>query len=197
MIVKLNKKEYRDYLDSLHWKNLRATILGGKPSCQVCQEKEAKDVHHMVYRNIVDIKVTDLLPVCRDCHKIIHQAIRDNYISQRPEKIDKIREKTLGILSDEKYAKYHKWLGDKHFLDKGLIDDIVGTQHKTTFLIRRISGILKKHVWFDNLHEFKFTGRQIEKIRRILDLVKKRRYSHKRKSNLFRRHYKTRNTKYY
>ena len=80
--VKYNKQKYRnEYLKSEEWLNLRSVILKPQPSCQCCGKK-ASDVHHLVYRNIVDVKITDLLPVCRKCHTLIHEAINDGYISQ-------------------------------------------------------------------------------------------------------------------
>lgn len=173
--VKYNRYEYRnEYLKSDEWKQLSSQILDLKPQCQVCQNREASEVHHMVYRNLVDIKMSDLLPVCRKCHDFIHQAINDEYISQDYQKIDEIRERTLNILNDKEYEQYHKWLGSKHYLSDELIDQIKNLQ---PFVIKKISGMCRRNVWFTNLHEIKFTGRQIKNIEKIIQVaVYRKRY---------------------
>lgn len=164
--VKYNRKEYREeYLNSNEWKTLRSKILSTGCKCQCCNDQDAIDVHHMVYRNIVDVKVSDLVPVCRECHNLLHKAIRDGYISQRVQDLDIIKQLTYNIYNDEEYKVYHKWLYSKHHLSDIEIKQI---KNGRSFIIKRISGILKRHVWYDILHEIKFTGRQIEKIRKVI-----------------------------
>ena len=167
--VKYDRKEYRNgYLKSQEWINLRDCILRPEPMCQCCQKTKATEVHHMAYRNIVDILATDLLPVCRKCHTFIHEAIKDGYISQREDKIKKITEKTLGILEDEKYKAWRKWLREKHFLSEEEIAEI--KKAAGSFIIKRIAGMIKSKIWYEGLEERKFTGRQILKIRSLIDL---------------------------
>lgn len=167
-----NKVKYKQYLRSEEWKSLRNTILLKKTKCQCCEKKNAVDVHHMVYRNYVDTKISDLLPVCRDCHNYIHLAIKDNYISQDVERLDEIKEKTLNILNDENYKEYRKWLSSYHFLDK---KDIKNIKKEKRYVIQLISGLLKQHVYYDDLEFIQVTGRQIEHIRGIVRTAKYRR----------------------
>jgi hypothetical protein len=171
--VKYTQKEYREeYLRSEEWKNLRNTILSSKPNCQCCENK-ATDVHHMVYRNIVDIKVSDLLPVCRTCHDFIHTAIKDNWIpTSLKHSVEEIRKITVGIRKDEDYARHREWLNSKHFLSKEEIEEIKSLQR---FVIQKISSIKRKNVWYDQLEGMKFTGRQIIKIRNICKFARSRR----------------------
>lgn len=167
--VKYNRHEYREeYLKSDEWKTLRSQVLDTKPLCQCCQKNIASDVHHMVYRNIVDVKITDLLPVCRGCHEYIHTAIDDGYISQDVRDLDIIKIKTLNIINDEEYKNYNTWLRTKHHLSSKEIHSITKAQ---TFVIRKISGIMRKNIWYDVLPEMKFTGRQIEAIRKVIQLA--------------------------
>lgn len=170
--VKYTRKEYREeYLQSHEWKSLRGLILSASPDCQCCIEK-ANDVHHLVYRNIVDVKVTDLLPVCRSCHTLIHEAIKDGWISQRVQDLEEIKQKTLNIKNDEEYKEYAKWLGKKHFLEKEDKEAIIYLQG---FVIQKISALVRRSVWYDKLDDMKFTGRQIVKIREIIKVAKLRR----------------------
>ena len=170
--VKYTRTEYRqEYLQSGEWKTLRDCVMSTKPDCQCCG-LIASDVHHMVYRNIVDIRISDLIPVCRKCHNYIHQAIRDGYISQDPTDLETIKDRTLTILEDDEYKKFHKWLGEKHFLSSDEIENIKSLQ---AFLIKKISGMLKRSIWYDDLVEVKFTGKQILKIRNMIKLALNRR----------------------
>ena len=174
--VKYTRSEYREeYLKSDEWKNLRSLILDSNPDCQCCGQK-ATDVHHLVYRNIVDVRITDLLPVCRNCHDYIHDAIRDGWISQEVQDLDKIKVKTINIMNDDAYVAYAKWLSEKHLLsdeEQELICKLHG------FVIQKISGLVKRNVWYDKLSFMKFTGRQIIQIRKIIE------------TGLYRREHKT------
>jgi len=168
--VKYTREEYRtEYLKSDEWKKLRSLILHTTPNCQCCAVKIASEVHHMTYRNIVDVKVTDLLPVCRTCHKFIHNAINDGYISQSPEKIEETKQKTINILNDIDYKELKKWLSSKHFLSEKE-KEIIRSDTKF-FIIRRIAGITKGRIWVDDIDERKFTGRQLLKIRDVIQTV--------------------------
>lgn len=121
----------------------------------------------MVYKNIVDVRVDELLPVCRDCHKLIHQAIKDGYISQNPKKLEEIKEKTVHILMDQDYIDLRKWLDGKHPLSADYIKII--REDNREFLIKRIRGITKKNVWYKDLESLRVTGRQLKKIRGLIE----------------------------
>lgn len=163
--VKYNRREYREeYLKSDEWKSLRSIIMDSKPSCQCC-DAQATDVHHMVYRNLVDIKITDLLPVCRSCHDEIHRAIDCEYISQDVNFIDDIKEKTININKDEEYKNWKLWYNSKHLLSEEEIETIKSLQ---CFVIKKISALIRRNIWYNNLKEIKFKGSQILKIRKII-----------------------------
>lgn len=61
------------YLKSEHWSNLRHTKLRANPDCQKCGCSENLDVHHVNYRNLFDVSVSDLLTLCRPCHNRQHE----------------------------------------------------------------------------------------------------------------------------
>jgi len=81
--VKYTRKEYREeYLKSPEWASLRSGVLQNECDCFMCHKK-ASDVHHMDYRNIVDVDRSCLVPLCRDCHDMAHEAIKMGLLTKR------------------------------------------------------------------------------------------------------------------
>jgi len=72
---------YRNtYLKSEDWKALRAAkiahVIG---RCNLCGlRSESNDVHHVKYRRLYDVKLTDLRVLCRGCHDRVHELL-DKY----------------------------------------------------------------------------------------------------------------------
>lgn len=69
-----NKREYyrKEYLKSEHWKNLRLAKLKETPYCEKCNKRHYLDVHHLDYKNLYDVLLSDLQVLCRKCHKKEH-----------------------------------------------------------------------------------------------------------------------------
>jgi 5-methylcytosine-specific restriction endonuclease McrA len=64
---------YQAYLESHHWKILRAKILkfyGCR--CCVCNSGFQVDVHHRTYERLGMELDTDLIVLCRQCHSTFH-----------------------------------------------------------------------------------------------------------------------------
>ena len=57
-----------DYLKSEHWKNLRMKKIISQNRCENCNTKTSLDVHHLNYKNLFDVELTDLQVLCRACH---------------------------------------------------------------------------------------------------------------------------------
>ncbi len=77
----MNKLEYRQYLQSDHWKNLKRRKLQkrgkrGPVGCGICGSRHRLDTHHLRYRNIYDVKLSDLRIICRRCHFLGHDLMR-------------------------------------------------------------------------------------------------------------------------
>lgn len=73
----LTQKEwYRTiYLVSDHWKSLRqAAFAAHGRKCHDCGKSGILDVHHLNYKAIYDVEVSDLQILCRKCHKKEHAA---------------------------------------------------------------------------------------------------------------------------
>lgn len=68
-----HKQKYHEYLKSPVWKRtarLSKEIDGNK--CTRCGSKRYLVTHHMTYDNIFNEKLTDLITLCNDCHKLEH-----------------------------------------------------------------------------------------------------------------------------
>jgi hypothetical protein len=77
--------EYKDYLKSPHWKGLKAVkAKRTKRRCAICAADNNIDCHHLVYRNLHDVKTSDLRWLCRRCHDLAHQLIKDGTIRFKP-----------------------------------------------------------------------------------------------------------------
>ena len=76
----MDYKSYYKYLCSEHWSFTRAGVLKrDKNQCFRCKQA-AREVHHINYKNLVDIEDTDLISVCQECHGDIHKAVNEGYI---------------------------------------------------------------------------------------------------------------------
>lgn len=74
---------YKTYLLSQHWQQTRMERLcmdGFR--CQSCGATSNLNVHHLTYRNLghEDVK-NDLITLCYDCHKRIHETIASGDVS--------------------------------------------------------------------------------------------------------------------
>lgn len=75
---------YRNnYLRSDHWQNLRLQrLVKSKCRCALCGKEDiSNDVHHVNYRNLKDVRISDLRVLCRKCHDQVHEVMtmEDDY----------------------------------------------------------------------------------------------------------------------
>ena len=65
---------YSEYLNSDHWKILKAKYGRSKlpKNCGACGAKGCVDMHHKTYKRIGQERLNDLIPLCRDCHEMAH-----------------------------------------------------------------------------------------------------------------------------
>jgi 5-methylcytosine-specific restriction endonuclease McrA len=91
-IQKKNKYFYRNvYLHSDHWKNLRKEKLVQISICEKCKTIHNLDVHHINYKGLYDVKLSDLQVLCRKCHE-------EEHIKKKPQR------QNLKILNRNKRA---------------------------------------------------------------------------------------------
>jgi hypothetical protein len=64
---------YRDYLASPHWREVRLAYRRSSlpQECIGCRSPRYQ-LHHRSYARIGREKLTDFIPLCRDCHKRVH-----------------------------------------------------------------------------------------------------------------------------
>ncbi len=77
----LGFNSYADYLASAHWQELRVRFfasklmsrVNGKACCEACRQTNIRlSVHHRTYKRMGAEWLMDLMAVCDDCHKKIH-----------------------------------------------------------------------------------------------------------------------------
>lgn len=71
-----DKRDYyrKEYLKSEHWRKLKWSKIKSSPFCADCGSTKHLDVHHLNYRNLYDVELTDLLVLCRACHHKRHRS---------------------------------------------------------------------------------------------------------------------------
>lgn len=91
----MDKEQYQQYLKSDHWKKLRRRKRRKfkEPRCAICASTDQVDTHHLFYRNIHDVQLSDLRLLCRRCHDVTHQLMAE------------------GELSKVKYKSHHSMFG--------------------------------------------------------------------------------------
>lgn len=63
---------YREYLKSEDWINKRYQKRLRQNRCAICASTENLDIHHLNYKNLVDVSMDDLRVLCRRCHFLAH-----------------------------------------------------------------------------------------------------------------------------
>ena len=75
--IKCNKtgeswNTYREYIQSEEWSRKREYVLLVYKSCACCGSAIRLQVHHKTYDNIGNEKMDDMIVLCNDCHKMLH-----------------------------------------------------------------------------------------------------------------------------
>lgn len=74
-VKRLRAMPYADYLQTPHWKQIRAMALHqANYRCQLCNGKEKLQVHHRTYERLGCEWLEDLTVLCRGCHELFHQS---------------------------------------------------------------------------------------------------------------------------
>lgn len=64
---------YREYLKSKDWRQKRSAKLARVCRCAICGSTYRLDVHHLNYRDLYSVKMSDLRVFCRRCHDLAHR----------------------------------------------------------------------------------------------------------------------------
>jgi 5-methylcytosine-specific restriction endonuclease McrA len=68
--------DYSGYLQSEHWKLIRAEALqraGNK--CQACGSRHNLNVHHNTYERLWHEEPEDMVVFCSRCHQVFHDSL--------------------------------------------------------------------------------------------------------------------------
>jgi len=83
------KREYQEYLNSEEWFAKRAMVLRfWDYKCVICYSDKNLHLHHRTYARRGDENVTDLIPLCKNCHSLYHS---DNSCIEESTKIWKLK----------------------------------------------------------------------------------------------------------
>lgn len=96
---------YKQYLQSDDWKHKRFKKLGKVNKCEACNSKNCLHVHHLEYRNLYDVKQSDLMVLCEECHDYIHALLKRGDIDYKKMDVSIRAEETISILNREPVRK--------------------------------------------------------------------------------------------
>lgn len=162
----MDAKKYKE------WKRMAEIIFSEPIECQCCKVSKATDLHCMVERN--NVVISDYLPVCKGCRKVLIKAVKDGYIPRKVSDLERIRDISQGILSDQKYKQYVEYLNSKRTLPDDLVKSISESDYIT---LNRISSIIGRRIKFSELDSIIITGKKIIEIRRIINSLNGRKKS--------------------
>jgi hypothetical protein len=79
-VITRDYMQYTEYLKSDDWKQKRAEKSSKTNRCAICASIENIDTHHLNYKNLTDVEQSDLRKLCRRCHFLAHQLLKDGEI---------------------------------------------------------------------------------------------------------------------
>ena len=66
--------DYKDYLNNWLWDSIKKAMYArSNYKCEICGTAKNLTVHHITYDRIGAEELSDLLVVCRNCHRAIHE----------------------------------------------------------------------------------------------------------------------------
>lgn len=74
--MRLRRYQYSAYIQSEAWQQVRARFFKSKlwkGCCFGCGRNVPVDLHHRTYRRLGCERLSDLIPLCRECHKLTHE----------------------------------------------------------------------------------------------------------------------------
>lgn len=90
-VQKLGYKDYKHYLRSSHWKDVKLRYLksklvkrdvSGLPKCEACERMDLKfNLHHRTYKRLGKEWLMDLSLLCELCHSEAHEYFKNNSVS--------------------------------------------------------------------------------------------------------------------
>jgi len=73
---------YEEYINSRAWDRRRVLYFGAhRRACRFCGDTKNVQLHHRTYVRMGAELDDDLVPLCQQCHSMVHQLQRDNQIT--------------------------------------------------------------------------------------------------------------------
>ena len=72
-------KDYAEYLESPHWKILRADTVGHHGYCAVCKSLQSPRLHHCNYSRLGHEAPDDIIVLCKYHHDFVHEELNSQY----------------------------------------------------------------------------------------------------------------------
>lgn len=142
MIVKTRRNRshkipYADYLKTKHWWWLKRKLYQSGVTCMNCGKRATVQFHHISYDNLWHEGWRDIVPICRDCHKRLHEALAKLYpgtwLSAQAKRTREAWPEAFGVTFKDAVQEA-RWKERFHSVFPG------GTQHKR-------ANRPKKQVW--------------------------------------------------
>ena len=81
--------KYLEYLASKKWQIKRQLVFErDNYKCQNCIENRADEVHHLTYERLFDEDLEDLISMCTNCHRKLHEDLREKIWEEIKMKMD-------------------------------------------------------------------------------------------------------------
>ena len=81
------KMTYKEYINSPKWDEVKRCYYRTHPKkCFICGTENNIDLHHKTYTNLGHEREKDLIPLCREHHKMIHDDPKVNYFERGTKK---------------------------------------------------------------------------------------------------------------
>lgn len=73
----LGFRTYAEYLESEHWKQFKQRyVQSDQPQRCRCCGLAKYELHHVTYKRLGQERLTDVIPLCRECHDKVHETLR-------------------------------------------------------------------------------------------------------------------------
>ena len=67
---------YKDYLNTEDWKEKRKNKYQKQRRCAICASESNLNVHHLNYKDLVNVTNSDLRVLCQRCHYLTHDLYK-------------------------------------------------------------------------------------------------------------------------
>ncbi len=80
-LKEMGLQTYIDFQRSTGWKKTRRRLVGKESIgiCRGCLKPGRVELHHLTYERLGNELDSDLLPLCRKCHGLLHKKLRHEY----------------------------------------------------------------------------------------------------------------------